>query len=1096
MATFSDLIAEEEKKKKKPSQIAAQENKENATATTFADLIDQEQKQKEPQPITTPKPTTTPQPQQEQPNNFLQQAVSTITNAITSALGNIANKNFLSEKPQDIIKSNPTQPNQNTQSVNNPAIKPDFNNNNAEKSAQVKNTPQLQEHQQQEINNFNTVSNLIDSAAKQYIPQTRQIAQEFNIDPLNLKTDPKKAISDIAKKFDNPQQSLQEVFNIAKDDYDALSAKAKEVTGAKTTPEKIGKAADTAATAGNIIFSPISALFNEAEKYPVLGSVARLVTLPFTLIGEGAADTSNKIIDSLPLTTQDKNSLKPGVGEIVALASQIALGKATDLGAKKTELTTKFGEKDAQTIINKAQELADEKKQQQSNDTQNSVVLTPEQARTQVQATDLNGTPAGDALVQAANEAEKNGKSLQITARPQEKPTAKTQEQKLLTATNPQNGAVQGNGFTMTDKPNRQNLEQMKQINDYRKKVDSFNKNPTPTKLKNVQKARSLLQTPKGTQFNIDFVEPIKMELINDSNKTIGQIQQETQSPDLTRYENAFNTNNKAVLDELATKYPNDTRFQVHKKFNGTQNGLSDTGKEIKLYRGGKDDAPYTSTHRHIAEDYAKNRGGEVFEYKLNPKAKIINYIDIPNTKYKNIDDYNVEDYAVRKGKSTLRFMEDDLEVDYSKATTWAKENGYDAVKFPTEGEVRIINNKVITSKSQNSTIEQSTTLFHGTNNTPEVINTEGLHLSRNASKQLGQAVYFTDSAATVVDHGTNYVSIKGDNFKLKSFKTLQEQEDFIKQQRADNLAEAIRKEGTYDGFSIPNPDPKVGTTIGIVDLNKVNEQVIGKNAAKSTPLDFNELQAQVQNDIRLQNIAPKVEKRRAIIQGENGQENRSSNNGGREISPSRNAGQEGATKQQAGSTNPVQRNDTTVSGTGVQPQAGEKTPSKIARSIEQKAIEQKLTKGFEGLAGYDKITIKDQAERATKVFENIDQAKRIIRGEEKLPEGLNPLALVKAAEEHIQKTGDAEMAYDLANSPHVSESSQAAQTMRLAAEREPDSLTTQLRELKKAKEEAIKKRTGKDVKKAVSDTVEQIKKSKPKAKKEDWASFIESIQC
>ena len=80
------------------------------------------------------------------------------------------------------------------------------------------------------------------------------------------------------------------------------------------------------------------------------------------------------------------------------------------------------------------------------------------------------------------------------------------------------------------------------------------------------------------------------------------------------------------------------------------------------------------------------------------------------------------------------------------------------------------------------------------------------------------------------------------------------------------------------------------------------------------------------------------------------------------------------------------------------------KTPSKIATSIEQKAIEQKLTQGFDGIAGYDKITIKDQAEKAAKVMENPDEALNIIRGDKPLPDGLRGTALITAAEEYIRK--------------------------------------------------------------------------------------------
>lgn len=172
---------------------------------------------------------------------------------------------------------------------------------------------------------------------------------------------------------------------------------------------------------------------------------------------------------------------------------------------------------------------------------------------------------------------------------------------------------------------------------------------------------------------------------------------------------------------------------------------------------------------------------------------------------------------------------------------------------------------------------------------------------------------------------------------------------------------------------------------------------------------------------------------------------------------------------------------------------------SKIGASIERKAIEQGLTKGFEGIAGYDKITIADQAKRATDlVNKDFGQARRIVRGEEDLPTGLRGTALITAMEEHIKKTGDAGVAYDLANSRLVSQTSAAAQELRLAAERQPDSLALKLRELRDAREEALKKKTGQKyedaVKKEVGKIKEETKKTVPK--REDWSAFIESIQC
>lgn len=120
------------------------------------------------------------------------------------------------------------------------------------------------------------------------------------------------------------------------------------------------------------------------------------------------------------------------------------------------------------------------------------------------------------------------------------------------------------------------------------------------------------------------------------------------------------------------------------------------------IYRGGTTNGKYFSTSKTVAQDFAKNRGGSVSEHTLNPNAKIINYEDIPTAQYKGINDYNMEKYG--SGKDLLSFQNGKLEADYIKAENWAKQNGYDVVKFPTEGEVRIINTKSVISKTKTPT--------------------------------------------------------------------------------------------------------------------------------------------------------------------------------------------------------------------------------------------------------------------------------------------------------------------------------------------------------------------------------------------------------
>lgn len=174
---------------------------------------------------------------------------------------------------------------------------------------------------------------------------------------------------------------------------------------------------------------------------------------------------------------------------------------------------------------------------------------------------------------------------------------------------------------------------------------------------------------------------------------------------------------------------------------------------------------------------------------------------------------------------------------------------------------------------------------------------------------------------------------------------------------------------------------------------------------------------------------------------------------------------------------------------------------SKVGDSIAKKVVEQKLEDSYKGTAEFERINIKDQAERVQRLINSdLDQAKRIMRGEEQLPDGLRAGSLIKGMEEYALRTGDVELAFELANSKLISETSIHAQEMRLLAERSPDSATARLQEVKKARLAEAQKalRQGETVegntKKALNELQNEIKKTRPK--KEDWSSFIESIKC
>ena len=142
---------------------------------------------------------------------------------------------------------------------------------------------------------------------------------------------------------------------------------------------------------------------------------------------------------------------------------------------------------------------------------------------------------------------------------------------------------------------------------------------------------------------------------------------------------------------------------------------------------------------------------------------------------------------------------------------------------------------------------------------------------------------------------------------------------------------------------------------------------------------------------------------------------------------------------------------------------------------------------------------IKEQAQKASNLINtNINEARKIIRGEIPLPEGLKGTALITAMEDYVKKTADGELASELASSPLVSGTSAAAQELRLAAERDPESPVKAIADINKLLEETAQKRYPKQIlAKAKENVTNSIKSEIKKANTAySWQAFIESIQC
>ena len=191
---------------------------------------------------------------------------------------------------------------------------------------------------------------------------TMQTLSELQESPLNLQA----KISEAPKAiYESIKSSIINEGQAIKDYFSGISPIG--ITRFPGTAESLNLVSKTA----GLVLSPVTALFEGANKVPVLGSISKLISLPFSAAGEGSAlvykKTFKKAVDAIPdnvISKEYKEKLNLAGEEISALAGQIALGKVVDIGLKSkkyAELKSKFGETDANTIVSKAQEISKQK---------------------------------------------------------------------------------------------------------------------------------------------------------------------------------------------------------------------------------------------------------------------------------------------------------------------------------------------------------------------------------------------------------------------------------------------------------------------------------------------------------------------------------------------------------------------------------------------------------------------------------------------------------------------------------------------------------------------------------------------------------------
>lgn len=173
---------------------------------------------------------------------------------------------------------------------------------------------------------------------------------------------------------------------------------------------------------------------------------------------------------------------------------------------------------------------------------------------------------------------------------------------------------------------------------------------------------------------------------------------------------------------------------------------------------------------------------------------------------------------------------------------------------------------------------------------------------------------------------------------------------------------------------------------------------------------------------------------------------------------------------------------------------------SKVGKDIQQKAIDKNLVSGKTGTAEYNMKTFAGQDMMVSDLIQNdLERAKRIINGEESIPEGMSASRLIKGMDKYALQTGDGQLSLDLMKSPLTSETSIHAQELAFLNDSDPFSPQTKIKEVQavreKVAEKKMKGRTTIGVKREIRVELSQvIKKAKPTPK--TWAALLDELTC
>ena len=197
-------------------------------------------------------------------------------------------------------------------------------------------------------------------------PGTKEAISDIKKDPLNLA-----GIREgdfLGLDFERAKQTRAAAVRGLLDPIKALGGNIadlwKSAAPGETKAKRFAAGTETIAGIGEVIFSPVTTLFELANQVPVLGTTSKALGVVFSAFGEVGSGAVSRIIDVIPenVMPQDvKEEIKPGLEEIGALAAQLALGKLghSAFNRKKASLIKKHGKEDAQTIVTEATRVAE-----------------------------------------------------------------------------------------------------------------------------------------------------------------------------------------------------------------------------------------------------------------------------------------------------------------------------------------------------------------------------------------------------------------------------------------------------------------------------------------------------------------------------------------------------------------------------------------------------------------------------------------------------------------------------------------------------------------------------------------------------------------